>query len=296
MESKDITYDLIKEIYDEEYIKNRLGTPTLKKKYGFDVASKFYKYGFKLRNHREKNKKYFCDSEYFKEINTEEKAYWLGFMMGDGYISSPTVDSKYKRFGVSIKQSDYNHLVKFRNAIQSNVPINEYEVTQSGYKIGTKYCRIILSDHVFADYIMQQGCVEHKSNILQPPNILQELERHWIRGYMDANGSIAITKPSKTNSKPSYEIKFIGTDVVLNWIMDVLIRDNIIKRKYPMYKRKPNQIVSCFEFGGNYLSQKYLDYIYKDATVWLDRKYDRYIQLLQINKEKDYKYKSPIKE
>ena len=40
--------------------------------------------------------------------------------------------------------------------------------------------------------------------------------------------------------------------------------------------RKKEQIVSTFEFGGNYLSFTFLEYIYKDATVWLDRKYERY--------------------
>ena len=105
---------------------------------------------------------------------------------------------------------------------------------------------------------------------------------------MDANGSIAINK-GKNNCIDTYEIKFAGTDDILIWIMNHLIEENIISKRYPLQKRKKNQIVSAFDFGGNNLCLKYLDYIYQDATVWLDRKYERYLRLCTLIKNKQRK-------
>ena len=44
----------------------------------------------------------------FDSIDTEEKAYWLGFIFADGYISL-----KGNSFELSLKGSDSEHLDKF---------------------------------------------------------------------------------------------------------------------------------------------------------------------------------------
>lgn len=43
------------------------------------------------------------DSNFFHEINTEEKAYWLGFMYADGYVTNRTM-------GIKLQESDSSHL------------------------------------------------------------------------------------------------------------------------------------------------------------------------------------------
>ena len=45
------------------------------------------------------NRKYYFNNEYFDRIDTEEKAYWLGFLYADGYISSNN-----NGFGCSLKK------------------------------------------------------------------------------------------------------------------------------------------------------------------------------------------------
>lgn len=265
----------IKKIYEEEYIGQHIGACSLREKYDCDMYSLFRKYNLPIRNDKEKNKKYYCNVDYFETIDTQEKAYWLGFIMADGYIG---VNNGNRRFGISINSDDIEHLYKLKSALSATHPIHEYTVKQ-GYKVGAKYCRLIIAEEKLVADLIRQGCVEHKSNIIQPPNIAKELRRHWIRGFMDGNGSISITN---TEYGDSYAIRFTSTDQVLNWIMDELIEDNIITRRYPLKKRKPEQIVSAFDFGGNYLSKKYCDYIYQDAVIYLQRKYDRYIRLCDL--------------
>jgi len=283
------TDEQIIKIYNEDYIGKHMGGPALGKKYNcnhYYFYEAFKRLKLNIRNNQDKNRKYYCNSDYFETIDTEEKAYWLGFLYADGYISNPKKNNNIKRVGISIQERDFQHLEKFRKAISSDIPIHHYEVKQ-GYHIGSKYCRIIISDNKMAEDLIFHGCIEHKSNIIGVPiGIPKDLERHFIRGFMDGNGSISIN-----NSKYglSYKIRFTSTDNVLKWIMNHLIKYKIIDKEYPLYKRKPTHIVSSFEFGGNNLAKKYLDYIYEDATIWLDRKHDRYIELLNLIKQKEEK-------
>lgn len=268
-------------IYNKDYIGKHMGIPSLKKEYKYDFYDKFRQLGLTIRTNQEKNRRYYCDSDFFEIIDSEEKAYWLGFLYADGYISRPSANtSGILRVGISLKDDDADHLEKFVKALNSNAPVCHYEVKQ-GYNPGSMYCRVILADNKLAHDLISHGCVEKKSNIIEPPmGVPEELERHFIRGFMDGNGSI---KKSKTrNSIDAYDISFTSTDTLLKWIMHHLINHGILKREYPLYKRKPEHIVSSFEFGGNNLTKKYLDYIYKDATVWLNRKHDRYCELCNI--------------
>ena len=266
-----------------------MGGTSLEKKYGVNFYKDFNRLGLKMRNNQEKGKKYTCDSDYFKDIDTEEKAYWLGFVYADGYITSnPRNAVDIKRFGISLMESDTHHLEKLNLAIKSDYPINHYIVTQ-GYKVGVGYCRIIICDDKFARNLMSHGCIERKSNIVNPPTGLpEELEKHFIRGFMDANGSVV-----ENNIKYglSFTIKWSSTESVLKWIMNHLIKNKILEHEYPLVKRKEEHIVSSFEFGGNYLVKKYLDYIYNDASVWLDRKHDRYLKLCDLLAERENKKK-----
>ena len=265
------TDEKIIDLYNKEYIGQHKGCPFLSKKYGFYVYDQFKKLNLPLRNDKDKNKKYYCNSSFFKELNTEEKAYWFGFILGDGYISSSSKSSN--KLGISLQDCDYEHLLKFNKAIQGNYPIKHY-LTTNGYKINSPYCRIVIVDDNITNDLISHGCIKNKTNKIKPPeNLDYKLRRHFIRGYLDANGCISISKGK------SYSIKITGTNEILNWIMNHLIEEKILSHSYHFYKRKEDQIVSNFEFGGNYLSLKFLNYIYEDATVWLDRKHDRYLSL-----------------
>ena len=273
----------IKRIYYEEYIGQHIGIPTLAKKYNHKFYDNFKMLGLPIRNDKEKGKKYTCNSNYFKDIDTEEKAYWFGFCYGDGYLTHTTNTIK---FGMSIMEDDYHHLEKFKKTIEYNGNIKTYEVKSHGYKIGARYCRVIISDDIFSQNLIDHGLVEHKSNIMKPPlGIPNELIQHWIRGFMDANGSIMITRNEDTCD--NYGISFTSTKEVLDYIQQFLFKNRAINRIYPYRKRKEEHKVTQVSFGGNYQVKQFLDYIYKDAHVWLDRKYERYLELCRLLKERE---------
>ena len=79
-----------------------------------------------------RKKQYTCNVNYFEKIDTEQKAYWYGFILGDGYITH-THRKDFKVLGISLKEDDWKHLEKFSLAVQSTYPIHHYSVC-SGFK------------------------------------------------------------------------------------------------------------------------------------------------------------------
>ena len=271
-----LTEDQRKEII-RIYTEEKVGTPTIAKRLGLKTSTVLgciQRAGIS-RSCREAARKFFCDSNFFTNINTEEKAYWLGFMYADGYVSS---DKYSKKVGINLKISDYNHLEKFNKSLKSNYPIKIYDTGKFGYKEHTEYCRIIIADNKLYDGIVSNGVVEHKTTIIKPPNISKELYGHFIRGYLDGDGCIS---KSIHKGRLEYGIKILGTEDLLNFIKDYIEENNVAKiRKF--YKRKPNDIVKSIDFSGNLQVKKFLDLIYKNATIYLDRKYNRYLELVEL--------------
>lgn len=59
------------------------------------------RWGVKTRNLSDSHRQYNIDENYFDTINTEEKAYWLGFIYADGFITNP-LSFRMKQFYLRI--------------------------------------------------------------------------------------------------------------------------------------------------------------------------------------------------
>lgn len=62
-------------------------------------------------------RKYKLDEECFKTIDSEAKAYWLGFLAADGYICSSKV------VGCKLGIKDVEHLKKLGMFFKTDMPI-----------------------------------------------------------------------------------------------------------------------------------------------------------------------------
>lgn len=197
------------------------------------------------------------NENFFDIINSEEKAYWLGFLYADGYVNN-----KQGLLKIALHQQDENHLNKFLYSLESNYEIKEY---RKGYKEIRIWSRTLING------LIKHGCNQAKSGTIKFPNFLnKELTRHFIRGYFDGDGGVGI---NSDNMKMT--LSFTGLDSFLESISNNLnINLNINKKKY--YKRKENspQFGSIFYSGTNIISL-ICNYIYKDAIIFLDRKLEK---------------------
>lgn len=260
------------------------GSSTVKisKATGFSIATVnnyLRKEGVELRSNKENSRKYIINREdFFEKIDSEEKAYWLGFMAADGYLTNPRPESHQGwRVGISLGLIDKDHLIKFKECIDTSYPVNIYEV-KGGFKIGVKYARILMASNKMATDLISNGVTPNKSlNISFPKEefVPQNLQRHFIRGYFDGDGTLTATK-SKYGLM--YEFKITSTDDILNNINSILFENNLTHKKAALRKRNPDDVVSYLGYGGNNQVEKIMDYLYEDASIFMERKFNKYLE------------------
>lgn len=210
-----------------------------------------------------KNFKYSYNESFFENIDNEEKAYWLGFLYADGCIN---VTCKNKSLELTVCEEDVGHLYKLRQALQGNMPIKSKVVKLKGKEYLA--FRITVCSTKLCDDLIKWGCIPNKSLILQfPVNLPHNLYKHFIRGYVDGDGCIS-TK---------CRISICGTHDLLNSLQDHLISELSVTR-VKILSDKRRKHYQYERVGKN--SLKILEYLYRDAKVYLDRKYNKAIAYL----------------
>ena len=212
-------------------------------------------------------RKYIHDFDYFENIDNEHKAYWLGFMFADGYIVDYSNNYGEDSFGIKLKKDDKQHLEKFKLDISATNPILD---TSDDF---VESCRIQCTSQKTVDDLISKGCVKRKSLILQPPkNVPSILIKDFIRGYFDGDGSLSyyITNKNYRN----YQIKIVSTQEFCEWLLDFFKKGNI-------YQDKRTQKTWVYEAGGIYQVKTICDFLYKNTTIYLERKYNQYLEMLK---------------
>lgn len=220
------------------------------------------KLGLNLPNYHNELK---FDNTVFDTIDTEEKAYWLGFMYADGYISN-----NGKTVELSLKGDDRDHLEKFRVFLKNRNKVKIGKSKCNGKEFSR--CRLTMTNKHFHNALVSKGCIPNKSLIITFPDISlfasEELIVHFIRGYVDGDGCISIFQGYST-------ISIIGTLEFLEGIKRCF--PNLFTNSYRKDKRRANSNTYSLQLEGKKAAE-FGDMLYKNATVYLQRKYDKFIK------------------
>lgn len=213
-------------------------------------------------------------SIYIKLIDTPEKAYWLGFIYADGYVRDT---AGHRMMGIALSERDRKHLEAFKDDIQATYLIHTYTPakTSSSYS-SSPYCRIQIFGDDICDDLQKHGVATNKTNMLRAPSVEENLVPHFIRGYFDGDGCIAHTTTTNT-----YSIKICGTEEILVFIK-AFVEKNKVAKINKFHKRRPHHTVMSIEVGGNFQVKKFLDLLYENSTIHLERKHLRYTTLCDL--------------
>lgn len=212
------------------------------------------------------------DEGFFDVIDTEIKAYWLGFLYADGAVVwAKDGRSPYVSLGLAMKDSC--HVDLFRCHLKSAAKIHIYHAPPSIMKSGKLLISsgnygVHLCSKRLCEALMNKGCVPRKSLILAFPTTNQvpaHLLHHFVRGYFDGDGCISGEGPT------SYKISMVGTEAFLQGC-ETFLGQHGIKR----VKVSTHENIYQISHGGNHNVDRIYDILYRDATIWLKRKRDRF--------------------
>ncbi len=199
---------------------------------------------------------YDVDEEFFDDINTEAKAYILGFAYGD---SNNSRDS----FRTSVTDRDVVEIIKREMKFEG--PIKLPKIRNNCKQ---QYLTDICSRKL-CKTLTRQGCPPNKTFKIKFPNkdiISSNLMNHFIRGIFDADGTLGFYK-SKTLS-----CSITGTKHLLEGLQKYL--DYELGFGGSTCKAYPDtEIIYKWSAGGNTTCKKFAKWLYKDATLYLTRKY-----------------------
>lgn len=210
-------------------------------------------------------RKYTCNSNFFDDIDCQNKAYWLGIMITDGSISSS--DNS-----VTLSSTDEGMLKAFIKVLESDYPISIYERSKENPKWKDTYVVRIFDEHL-KDTLIKQGVNPNKvRNVSFPQHLDKALRRHFIRGMFDGDGSVWITEKGRPGFSITGYLPFMAE------VQEVLIKEaGVTKTKLAQRKEYSGDI----RYGGKENLQKLYDYLYKDARCFLKRKRDKFKEIVE---------------
>ena len=213
--------------------------------------------------------RYKINEHYFDNIDTPNKAYILGFLYADG---SNTSNYEKKRYCVTItlKQSDAQILYDIKNEIGYEAPIKLRE-----YGDGPIATFDICNKHIVLR-LHELGVIPNKTLTLQFPQWLDKnLYSHFIRGYFDGDGCITYRRRKVASQ---LQTTIIGTDSMCSSFVDIISNTcSANAHIYSVGHEGCRDNIKTLSVYGNMQCKKFLDYIYQDADLKLERKYKRYI-------------------
>jgi hypothetical protein len=201
-----------------------------------------------LRNVSEANSK--VKFNVFQTEN-EETFYWFGFLAADGYVGN-----KENTIGLGLQEKDLDHLIKYSKYI--GVDVKSYK----NKKFNVIEHKVYFKNKKINSFLKSIGITENKSNTLC---LKIPLNFHILRGIIDGDGYVR-------KNKPTVEIATNSIDFA-NQIKEFLNNNNIhCTVNYNniciigIYKKKDVTVL--------------YNELYKDASVFLERKKDRLTALL----------------
>lgn len=183
---------------------------------------------------------------FFEKIKSENQAYWLGFLYADGCVHKNKI-----KIGLAIR--DKCHLIRFCEDLGFK-NFKFFENTKTKSIVLTLSCKKMATD------LEKIGCIPRKTYSLEFPNFLPEnLLNHFIRGYFDGDGGVSVKKDGR-----KCFIIIVGRESFLKKLKEKINVGHI-------YKTSSDK-VKCISICSKKQIDEFYNFIYENATVFLDRK------------------------
>jgi hypothetical protein len=216
------------------------------------------KEGIQRRENSDNSRRFKFDFDYFEKIDSEEKAYILGFIYADGCMSKV---QNYIR--IIIHSKDIDVLEKINKSLGSNYPIKKVK--------GKDHVDLTLCSKKTREDLGKLGCLPNKTYHLDFPDINPSLKRHFIRGFFDGDGCFTFSL-----ERNRFSVKIVCTFEMSDALTKIVKDELEIDAKSYVISNLKRAKLKSFEIQGMYKCHKFLDFIYNNANIFLKRKKEKY--------------------
>lgn len=240
-------------------------------KYHQPVYNYFRKKGWE-RNGKSGKRIYSVNENFFKYINTEEKAYILGFICADGHIEKD-------RLVITVSVKDKDILEKIKKSLNSNHPIKEVK-RKNPYQNTNRKELLLLELKVnsveLVKPLFNMGLTTNKTYTLDSSilkYIPKYLIRDFLRGYFDGDGNVFFGVRYTSGYK--YNINVCGNeDFLLNSFQ------TYFPSKNKLYKDLYSKQCYVWKISQKDKVKDFMYYLYFNSSIFLQRKYNEFRKIM----------------
>lgn len=229
-------------------------------------------------------RKYQVNDNFFKEINSEEKAYLLGFFLADGSYCLGRKCTKSYKFSIMLQKEDDNVIKLFKDNIIPDKQIQYKEAYIDKNNVKHKSTAFISWTSHIMNFDLEKFNIYPKKTYdihfnFPFEKIPNEYLWDFIRGFFDGDGQISYSDITKQSTFALY-----GTsEQFLSKLGDIFEKEfDVIKRVEPVKKSKMILYTLRFHAGNNRKLFFYKLFIkfYKNKKYYLFRKCNKFLHYL----------------
>lgn len=203
------------------------------------------------------------NENYFEKIDSNDKAYFLGFMLTDGNIS---LNENIIRLSLSSKDEEILNIFKEKTGNENKICIREDEKhSERTFQLRSKKWKEDLAKY---------GVVPQKTFVSEMPILSTDMMPHLIRGMIDGDGWISFK---------SHQIGFCGNEKTVNQLKEYLVKTLNV---YDVKVIHTNENLWQITWASQIDIEKIGNYIYRNKdNCFLSRKYNNFLQIIHGNTE-----------
>lgn len=216
---------------------------------------------YELNDDNSYKKPIYKDVNYFSKIDSKEKAYILGFFLGDGCMG------KDEKFEICVALEDREVLDFIADELECNIRTH-IKLDRESKIFPNVEIKIGNATIIKNLKMLFGGRLKEERHI---PIISKRLERYLLQGFFDAEGCITWGH-RKDRNRVWQKISFTSQYKMLEGIQNILLKNNIPTKIHP----KGTEKCYVLEFAEKENVLKFVNWLYPDKEfVILQRKYNK---------------------
>ena len=214
---------------------------------------------------------YYINENYFEKVDTQNKAYILGFLASDGCLYKRKNNINAKGWiRLTLHNKDEYILKLMLNDMDATYPVKTIKRKNGVYSNFN-----IVNEKIFQDLVLL-GLHPAKTWTLNLELTFEKIPKylwmHFLRGYFDGDGSITETKDRLPSG---IFISFVGAYNAMQIISNKLKELNIDNTLKEDNTKKYSDKFGIILFNGSNKKYIFLKYLYENKKLYLERKFDR---------------------